>query len=67
LKQFSTPALIEQLANAAQESEAESDHIANRFLAGELDYKDFIKEFMDKRKLFHLRAAKKESLMMMTR
>jgi len=67
MKQFSTPALIDQLSNAAQEAEMSSDAIANKFLAGETELKDFIKEFMEKRKLFHLRAAKKESLMMLTR
>lgn len=67
MKQFSTPALIEHLGVAAQQAETESDALANKFLSGEVDYKDFLKEFMDKRKLYHLRAAKKESLMMMTR
>jgi len=67
MKQFSTPALIEQLSNAAQEAELSSDATANKFLAGEIELKDFVKEFMDKRKLFHLRAAKKESLMMLNR
>jgi len=67
MKQFSTPTLIDQLSTSAADAETASDAIANKFLAGEMDFKDFIKEFMDKRKLFHLRAAKKESLMMMTR
>jgi len=67
LQQFSTPHLIDRLAVAAQEAEMESDAIANKFLSGEKDYKDFIREFMDKRKLFHLRSAKKESLMMISR
>jgi len=67
MKQFTTPALIERLAIASHEAEMESDAMANRFLGGEMDYKDFIREFMDKRKLFHLRSAKKESLMMIAR
>jgi len=67
MKQFSTPALIEHLGLAAQQAETESDAMANKFLSGEMDYKDFLKEFIEKRKLYHLRAAKKESLMMMTR
>jgi len=59
LKQFSTSALIDQLTFAAQQAETESDALANKFLGGEVDYKEFIKEFMEKRKLFHLRSAKK--------
>lgn len=67
LKQFSTQNLVEKLTIAAQDIETESDNLANRFLSGEMDYKDFIREFMEKRKLYHLRAAKKESLMMINR
>jgi ESCRT-I complex subunit VPS37 len=55
------------LTFAAHQAEQDSDGLANRFLSGEMDYKDFIKEFMEKRKLYHLRAAKKESLMMLSR
>jgi len=67
MKQFSTQALIEHLGTSAGEAEAASDAIANQFLSGEIDQKTFIKEFMEKRKLFHLRAAKKESLIMLAR
>eukprot|EP01114_Cavostelium_apophysatum_P017015 TRINITY_DN4960_c0_g1_i1.p1 TRINITY_DN4960_c0_g1~~TRINITY_DN4960_c0_g1_i1.p1 ORF type:complete len:320 (-),score=109.69 TRINITY_DN4960_c0_g1_i1:32-991(-) len=67
MKRFSTANLIDKLAFAAQETEEQSDAIANRFLSGEMDYKDFIRDFMEKRKLFHLRSAKKESLMMINR
>jgi len=67
MKQFSTPALIDHLNNAAAEAEAASDETANQFLKGDLDQKVFVKEFMEKRKLYHLRAAKKESLIMLAR
>jgi hypothetical protein len=67
MKQFSTSSLIEQLNAAALESENQSDLIANEFLAGNIDQKTFIKDFMEKRKLYHLRSAKKESLMMLQR
>jgi len=67
MQQFSTPALIDHLAIAAGEAETASDAIANQFLSGEIDQKTFVKEFMEKRKLFHLRAAKKESLIMLAR
>jgi len=67
MKQYSTPALIAQLGAAAAEAEASSDVLANQFVSGGMDYKDFVKEFLDKRKLYHLRSAKKESLSMMAR
>jgi len=67
MKQFSTPALVDHLTVAAAEAEGSSDAIANQFLSGEMDQKNFVKEFMEKRKLYHLRAAKKESLLMLTR
>jgi len=67
MKQFSTPALIDHLTVAAHEAELESDAIANKFLNGEIDQKTFIRDFMEKRKLYHLRSAKKESLIMLAR
>jgi len=67
MKQFSASALIQKLDLSAQDAEAESDALANRFLSGDVDYKDFIRDFMEKRKLFHLRSAKKESMMMIAR
>jgi len=67
IKQFSTTALIDQLTEAAGEGEQQSDAIAKKFLSGDMEHKDFIKDFMEKRKLFHLRSAKKESLMMLVR
>jgi len=67
IKQFSTTSLIDQLTEAASEAEQQSDGIAKKFLTGDMEHKDFIKDFMEKRKLFHLRSAKKESLMMLVR
>jgi len=67
MQQFSTVALINQLSGAAAEAESASDAIANQFLSGEIDQKTFVKDFMEKRKLYHLRAAKKESLSMLGR
>jgi len=55
------------LTEAASEAEQQSDGIAKKFLSGDMEHKDFIKDFMEKRKLFHLRSAKKESLMMLVR
>jgi len=65
MKQFSNPALIEQLTKGAYQAEIESDEIANKFLSSEIDQKEFVKNFMEKRKFLHLRSAKKESLAML--
>jgi len=67
MKQFSTTSLIDQLTESATEAEQQSEAIAKKFLGGEIDNKDFMKDFVEKRKLFHLRSAKKESLMMLVR
>jgi len=67
LKQFSTGALIEKLNDAAHQAEHESDELAKNFLHGSVDLNTFVKEFMVKRKLYHLRAAKKESLSLLSR
>jgi len=60
------PALLARLHEAAQAAELESDEIASAFLDGSSgdDHKEFIKKFTEKRKLYHLRAAKKESTLM---
>lgn len=65
MRQFSTPALIEKLTDASMEAEKSSEDIAELFVSGKLDHKDFVKQFMEERKLYHLRAAKKESLTML--
>jgi len=67
MKQFSTASLIESLTTAAADAECASDAIANQFLTSGMDVKQFLQDFMDKRKLYHLRSAKKESLMMLSR
>jgi hypothetical protein len=65
LKQYSTAALIEQLSKAMEEAEHQSEEIAEHFLSGDMDQKDFVKDFQEKRRLYHLRAAKRESLQML--
>ena len=67
MKQYSTPALIEKLNDAANDAEYSSDSLSKKFLSGDMEQKEFVKEFMEKRKLFHLRSAKKESLQMLVR
>jgi cysteinyl-tRNA synthetase len=64
MKQFTTAVLLEKLASAAAEAEAESDQIGEQLLAGQISVADFTKTFLSKRKLFHLRAAKREYLML---
>jgi len=65
MQQFSTPVLIQKLSDAANIADTESEQTATDFLNGDIaDHKDFIKKFMDQRKIYHLRAAKRESLSM---
>lgn len=67
MQQLSPAVLVERLAEAAAVAEGESEEIASSYLDGttaDMDYKDFIKKFTEKRKLYHLRAAKKESTLM---
>jgi len=67
MQQLSPQVLVERLADAAAIADGESEEIASAFLDGSSvdgDYKEFIKKFTEKRKTFHLRAAKKESTLM---
>lgn len=63
---LSPAVLLDRLVEAAQVAEAESDEIAVTYLDSSAsdDHKEFIKKFTEKRKLYHLRAAKKESTLM---
>jgi len=67
MKQFSTSSLIEKLGEAASTAEAQSEQCAVRFLNGNMELKDFVREFSLLRETYHLRAAKKESLTMLQR
>eukprot|EP00026_Physarum_polycephalum_P010180 Phypoly_transcript_10332.p1 GENE.Phypoly_transcript_10332~~Phypoly_transcript_10332.p1 ORF type:complete len:196 (+),score=35.09 Phypoly_transcript_10332:696-1283(+) len=67
MQQLSPTILVERLADAAAVADSESEEIASSFLDGtgvDSDYKEFIKKFTEKRKLYHLRAAKKESTLL---
>jgi len=65
MNQFSTLSLIEKLGDSAALADSESEQVALSFLDGaSMDHKEFIKKFMEKRRVYHLRAAKKESLTM---
>eukprot|EP00123_Amoebidium_parasiticum_P015613 comp23065_c0_seq1/m.36956 comp23065_c0_seq1/g.36956 ORF comp23065_c0_seq1/g.36956 comp23065_c0_seq1/m.36956 type:complete len:349 (-) comp23065_c0_seq1:172-1218(-) len=54
--------ILEMLKAAAEAKEEETDEYASKFVEGEVDVKDFIKQFKEERTLFHMRAAKAERL-----
>jgi len=56
--------LVDALAKLAAEIEEESDQVSRKFLDSDIDLKAFLDEFTPKRHLFHLRSAKKESLLL---
>jgi len=56
-------ALFEKLDAAARATDAECEEIASRFLSGEIDAKEFAKQYKEKRFQFHIRSAKKESML----
>ncbi|RWS04528.1 vacuolar protein sorting-associated protein 37B-like protein [Dinothrombium tinctorium] len=62
-RQTSLDTTLALLQTAAAEAEEESDTIANKFLASELTLDEFLTQFLDKRKLSHLRRIKTEKLM----
>lgn len=67
VKKFSTPALIDKLSEKAQEADEASEALAKQFHSGGMDHKEFIKTYMETRKLYHLRSAKRESMAMLAR
>lgn len=63
IEQETSPlALMKKLADAAKVADEESDAIAQRFLAGEIPPAEFVKQYREKRVIFHTRSAKRESL-----
>ncbi|CAG9831018.1 unnamed protein product [Diabrotica balteata] len=50
------------LQTAASEMEEESDKSSKKFLDGELELDDFLDDFLEKRKIMHLRLVKAEKL-----
>jgi len=63
MQKYSPENLVRQLDGAAQEVEQQSDAIADSFLEGTISHQEFLKSYTEKRKLFHLRSAKKETLL----
>lgn len=62
-RQTSLDTRLALMQTATAEAEEASDDIANAFLNNELPFDSFIKEFLDKRKLSHLRRIKTEKMM----
>jgi len=62
LKNYSAPVIIGKMRVATQLAEEESEEIANLFVDGTSDVNSYIDNFILKRKLFHVRAAKLESV-----
>ncbi len=55
--------LVDALATLANQSEEESDELSRSFLDGNVDVKAFQRDYVALREVYHLRSAKKESLM----
>lgn len=53
-----------KLAAAAKDADKNSEEIAKRFLSGEIPMADFVQQYREARVLHHLRAAKKETMLM---
>lgn len=55
--------LAQRLQEAIDEAEKKSDRTAEEFCEGSIQWADFLRDFREQRKLFHLRNAKKEMLL----
>jgi len=65
MQQFTPASLIQRLSEASAVADSESEQTASLFLNGDqMDHKEFVKKFIEQRKIYHLRAAKRESLSM---
>ncbi|CAG2100796.1 unnamed protein product [Medioppia subpectinata] len=62
-RQTSLDTRLALMQAAAAEAEEESEEIATAFVEQKLDFDSFIKEFIDKRKLSHLRRIKTDKMM----
>eukprot|EP01090_Pellita_catalonica_P014945 TRINITY_DN3919_c0_g1_i2.p1 TRINITY_DN3919_c0_g1~~TRINITY_DN3919_c0_g1_i2.p1 ORF type:complete len:251 (-),score=51.48 TRINITY_DN3919_c0_g1_i2:186-938(-) len=63
MSQYTTESLIDSLSKAAAQAEQEAEAIAQQFTNRQLTSRDFIRLFMEKKKLHHLRSAKREYLL----
>lgn len=66
-KKFSPQKLAMDLGEAAGQAERESEELQRRYLDGEMELKDFVSGYLEKRKLYHLRSTKRESLQLQLR
>lgn len=55
LQQRSPAALLDRLAEAAQDTDNESEELNRRFLAGEVDLNEFIRSYRKIREVYHTR------------
>eukprot|EP01091_Cochliopodium_minus_P017012 TRINITY_DN6551_c0_g3_i1.p1 TRINITY_DN6551_c0_g3~~TRINITY_DN6551_c0_g3_i1.p1 ORF type:complete len:357 (-),score=148.35 TRINITY_DN6551_c0_g3_i1:15-1085(-) len=57
-ERYSIPNLLEKLRDSTHQTEKESDSLSEDFFQNKSDPQKFLKEYMSKRSLFHLRNAK---------
>ncbi len=55
--------LAQRLADAVNEAEKRSEQTGESFCEGGMEVGDFLREFREQRKLFHVRNAKREMLL----
>ena len=56
--------MITKLAEAVDQAESSADAVVSEHEDGDISHQEFIKAYVEKRKLYHHRLAKKESLQM---
>lgn len=59
---YSPEQIFECLQNETSKSDEASEEIANQFLSGDITAEEFLKQYKESRKLYHLRAEKLELL-----
>jgi len=62
-RQTSMDITLALLQTASAEAEEESESVASMFLSQEINLNDFLFQFIEKKKLYHLRRIKSEKLM----
>lgn len=63
MQRFSPESLAQELAKNINEVDRQSEDLSRRFLDEELEWKAFSKEYLELRKLYHIRNAKREALL----
>ena len=62
-RRFTPQALAGELAKSAGEIDRQSEELAGQFMQQEIDWKAFSKQYLELRKLYHIRQAKREALL----